>query len=134
MQNRAVCVFLGVGKYTPEAALNGNGEMGWEPSIVKQWICIRRFLVRASCITTSRINKQIALWASHKASSQCKNWFYVVRKRFLDLQVNNNLSIHQAIGNNTVQNLRAAIMNEFKKSRFESVHNPVGWLVGCVEA
>ena len=40
--------------------------------------------------------------------------------------MNNDLSIHQAIGNNTVQNLRAAIMNEFKNSRFESVHNPVG--------
>ena len=84
--------FLGVGKYTPVAAL--QGEMGWELSIVKQWICIGRFLVRTSCTTTSRINKRIALWASHKASSQCKNWFYVVRKRFLDLQVNNDLIKH----------------------------------------
>ena len=40
--------------------------------------------------------------------------------------MNNDLSIHQAIGNNSVQNLRAAIMNEFKNSWFESVHNPVG--------
>ena len=40
--------------------------------------------------------------------------------------MNNDLSIHQAIGNNTVQNLRAAIMNKFKNSWFESVHNPVG--------
>ena len=39
---------------------------------------------------------------------------------------NNDLSIRQAIGNNTVQNLWAAIMNEFKNSWFESVHNPVG--------
>ena len=83
-------------------------------------------MVRTSCTTTSRINKRIALWACHKASSQCKNWFYVVGKRFLDLQVNNDLSIHQGIGNNTDQNLRVAIMNKFKNSWFESVHNPVG--------
>ena len=47
VQNRAMRFFLGVGKYTPVAAL--QGEMGWEPSIIQQWICIGRFLVRTSC-------------------------------------------------------------------------------------
>ena len=51
VQNRAMRFFLGVGKYTLVAAL--QGEMGWEPSIAKQWICIGRFLVQTFCTTTS---------------------------------------------------------------------------------
>ena len=31
---------IGLGKYTPVVAL--QGDMGWEPSTVKQWVCIGR--------------------------------------------------------------------------------------------
>ena len=71
VQNRAMRFFLGVGKYTPVAAL--GGEMGWEPSFIKQWTCIGRHFVRISCIPLNRINKRIALWAHSKASPKCKN-------------------------------------------------------------
>ena len=124
MQNKALRFFLGVGKYTPVAAL--QGDMGWEPSIVKQWTCIGRFLVRMSCTANNRINKRIALWASAKASSRCKNWFYVVRKRISDWQMNIELNINQTIGYNIVQNLQAAVMGEFKNSWYMIIHIPVG--------
>ena len=38
VQNRAMRFFLGVGRRTPVAAL--QGDMGWYPNDVNQWICI----------------------------------------------------------------------------------------------
>ena len=35
VQNRAMRFYLGVGKYTPN--LSVIGDMGWKPSIIKQW-------------------------------------------------------------------------------------------------
>ena len=40
-QNRAMRFYLGVGRYTPTAAV--AGDMGWEPTIVKQWKCVGSF-------------------------------------------------------------------------------------------
>lgn len=53
----AMCFFLGVCKYTPVAAL--QGEIGWEPSIAMPWPCIDQFLVRTSCTSNSRLNKRV---------------------------------------------------------------------------
>lgn len=54
VQNRGMRFFLGVGKYTPVAAL--EGEMGWEPSFIKKWTCIGRHFVRISRTPLNRIN------------------------------------------------------------------------------
>lgn len=101
--------------------------MGWEPCIVKQWVCIGRFVVRTSCTNASCIINRISLWAESRSWSKCKNWFYVVCKRFFDLQLNNNLSLHQAMDKSSTRALRIAV-NEwiFKTSWHESVHSPIG--------
>ena len=38
--------------------------------------------------------------------------------------MNDNLNIHQPIGNTIVQNVRTAVMGEFQNKRYENVHNP----------
>lgn len=124
VQNRAMRFFLGVGKYTPVAAL--QGEMGWEPNSIKQWNCIGRFYVRISCTSNSRLNKRIALWASSKASSQCRNWFYIVRKRFSSLHLVNDLRLDRPVSLKVVRDLHDAAMGEFKDSWYINVHNAVG--------
>ena len=61
--------FLGVGKYTPNAAL--AGEMTWQPpnvgqwkkSIATYWACIYNTL-------STGIIKRIAIWASEKPSKE----------------------------------------------------------------
>ena len=96
VQNRAIRFFLGVGRYTTVAAL--HGEMGWKPCIVKQWVCIGRFVV---VLISAFLYGPIVDLTDSRSSTKCKNWFYVVRKRFLDLQLNNNLSLHQAMDKST---------------------------------
>ena len=124
VQNRAMRFFLGVGKYTPVAAL--EGEMGWEPSFIKQWTCTGRHFVRISCTPLNRINKRIALWAHSKASPKCKNWFYSIKECLLKLHLMTDYDINRPLGTEFVNNLQEAGLNEFKTSWFNSVHSAVG--------
>ena len=106
VHNRAMRFFLGVGKYTPVAAL--EGEMVWEPSINKQWACIGRHFVRTSNTPISRINKRIALWAYSKASRSCRNWFNKIRERLSKLHLNTDHDINIPIGR-VLDNLNAGV-------------------------
>ena len=44
VQNRAMRFYMGVGKYTPNDAI--QGDMGWRPPSVKQWTCVFRHWAR----------------------------------------------------------------------------------------
>ena len=93
VQTRAMRYFLGVGKYTPNAAV--YGEMAWGPPIVKQWGCLANYWSRLSCMPSDRLNKRIALWAIQKASVSCKNWFYYLKSKLsgLDLHMFSNIEV-----------------------------------------
>ena len=106
VQNRGMRFFLGVGKYTPVAAL--EGEMGWEPSFIKKWTCIGRHFVRISRTPLNRINKRIALWAHSKASPKCRNWFYSIKERLLKLHLSTDYDINRPLGTEFVNNLQEA--------------------------
>ncbi|KAH3859830.1 hypothetical protein DPMN_102651 [Dreissena polymorpha] len=54
VQHRAARFFLGVGKYTPNAAV--NGDIGWTPPIVKQWKAFITHWIRLSNMDTNRLN------------------------------------------------------------------------------
>lgn len=95
VQNRAMRYFLGVGKYTPNAAV--IGEMAWQPPIVRQWKNISRYWARLSNIPSSRINKRIALWAYAKANNACKNWMYIVKSQISRYNLNQFCDINVSI-------------------------------------
>jgi hypothetical protein len=114
--------FLGVGKYTPKAAL--YGETGWMPPIASQWTCIGRLFVRLSGISNNRINKRIANWGLSKASQKCKNWFYKSTKYFdeHELQVNFDTPISTTF----VKSLQDKSMVTFISDWRKDVNSAVG--------
>ena len=86
VHNRAMRFFLGVGRYTPNDAV--AGEMGWKPTVVRQWKSVCLYWAKLSKIDNNRVNKRIASWGASKSNRSCKNWFYSV-SNFL---ITNNLS------------------------------------------
>ena len=78
--------FFGTGKYTPTTAV--SDDMGWQPPVVRQWkaICLQK--VRCLHMGTLRVNKRIFDRCNIKASSCCKNWCFMVKKKFEDLRLN----------------------------------------------
>ena len=67
VQNRATRFFLGVGKYTPTAAVAGY--MRWLPCIVRQWKSISILWSRFSVMSDERINKRVFKYALNKGSA-----------------------------------------------------------------
>ena len=65
VQNRACCYFLGLGRYAPNAAI--NGDMGWLSPEHSQWMCIIRKWCRLVNMDKSLLAKKIAFLISLKA-------------------------------------------------------------------
>ncbi len=100
--------------------------MGWEPIYIRQWVCISRLLVKISCTNSSRLNKRISLRASAKASSRCKNWYFVVSKRYTDLHVYTDINIERPISHILVGTMREAALSEFKLNWYRNINNETG--------
>lgn len=64
VQHRACRFFLGVGKFTPNVAV--DGDMGWLPSEVRQWTCVIRLWRRFKVMDINRINYKVYRWAESK--------------------------------------------------------------------
>lgn len=80
VQNRAERFFMGVGRYTPNAAV--NGDMGWEKPIVKQWSSVVNNWFRIRNMNDGRINKKVYKWAESNKGPTCKNANYRLGVQF----------------------------------------------------
>ena len=73
VQNRACRYFMGLGKYAPNIAL--QGDTGWKHPYHKQWLCVIRLWCRLVNMSQSRINKRVFAWALRLGK---KNWCWRV--------------------------------------------------------
>ncbi len=60
VQHRACRFFMGVGKYTPNCAF--QGDMGWTLPGKRQWTTITWQWCHLMTMDTNRINKQVFTW------------------------------------------------------------------------
>ena len=77
VQNKACRFFLGVGKYSPNTA--ANGDMGWVPPHIKQLKTVLSHWFRLSHMGNERVNKQIFHW-SQRTRHKHKNWCFQADK------------------------------------------------------
>jgi len=126
VQNRAMRFFLGVGKYTPNAAV--LGEMGWIPPSIKQWTAVAAFWSRMSCTNSHRLNKRISLWASDKArASNCRNRHFWLRKHLATLDLNQFNSINEPISKPALVKLISERMfQRFANDWLDQINAPIG--------
>ena len=114
--------FLGVGKYTPNAAV--IGEMAWRPSSVRQWSCISNFWCRLGNMDVSRLNKRIALWANRLAGTACKNWFYSVKHKLSSLGLTDHIDIALPIPKLSFKkSVEESMLNLFQIDWLHSIQN-----------
>ena len=85
VQHRACRFFMGVGKYTPNCAV--QGDMGWPLPAYNQWLCVSKLWCRSMCMNDNRLNKKIFLWSLNNAGRNKKNWSYRVCKFYCDIQM-----------------------------------------------
>ena len=78
--NEACRYHLGVGKYTPTAAV--RGEMGWQTPKQRLWLSVGKLYCRFRAMDDSRINKKVFTWCSE---SKSHNWHWRVKQQFAKL-------------------------------------------------
>ena len=62
---------MGVGKYTPNAAV--MGDTGWKPTITHQWEVVIRQWLRMAAMGNDRLNRKFFDWAEAKDNGICQN-------------------------------------------------------------
>ena len=80
VENRALRFFLGVGKFTPTAAV--AGDTGWQPPSVKQLKAVGNIWSRMVNMSNDRVNKRVFSWARAHALSGSRNWVFHVLHSF----------------------------------------------------
>ena len=107
VHNKACRYFLGVNRYTANAAV--QGDVGISPPIVDQHIAITRQWCRCINMDVNRLNRKIFVWANHYSKNDCKNWVYrtvkFYRSNGLDVLCDINNRVCKAYAVNMVSNV-----------------------------
>ena len=69
--------FLGVGRYTPNDVV--AGEMGWKPTVVRQWKSVYLYWAKLSKIDNNRVNKELIVGARQNLIDHVKTGFIQYR-------------------------------------------------------
>jgi hypothetical protein len=84
--------FMGVGRYTPNAAV--SGDTGWRDAESKQWTSVINHWFRLRTMGDDRINARVCKWATRLGYSRaCSNWCSRVRKRFRSSNIEDSVNV-----------------------------------------
>ena len=120
VQNRAERFSLGVGKFTPSAA--SQGDMGWIPIETRQWDSVVRQYRRLCNMDNIRLNKRVFLWA-HGLRERFKNWNSVFCDRLTSLNLAAYTDINTPIGTKKLVKLVSdANLNNFVTTWHETLN------------
>ena len=87
VQFRACRYFLGVGKYTPTAAV--SGDMGWTQPEHRQWLCVIRHWCRLLNLENNMLTKKVFVGCLEQAQLGCKTWLFRVTSFLRDIGFHN---------------------------------------------
>jgi hypothetical protein len=109
VQHRAARFYLGLGKYTPNAGV--DGDIGWKSPFVKQMRTVANQWYRFKTMEASRLNRIVFEWAARKAGNRCKNWNFRVQSKLNSLGIDDSsLNVGKWSFSNMVEN---ALMIEY---------------------
>jgi len=90
VQRRACQHLLGVGRFTPTAAI--NGDMGWTLPSERQWLAVSRVWYRCCTMRHDRVNSRIFRWGNNAADARSRNLCFRVRHQLDTLGLGHYLS------------------------------------------
>lgn len=116
VQLRAARFFLGVGRYTPNAGV--LGDIGWEPSLAKQWKTVTSHWARLQLMDESRLNAKINKWSESKSGRNCKNWNFRIKRLFEEANYD------EEFVRNNIRHLKHHVFSfEFEKFKRNWLHD-----------
>ena len=120
--NRACRFYLGVGKYTPNAAI--QDDMGWKTPWQNQWSCIFKNWQRLCNMPDNRLCKRVFLWADQ--SRNVKNYAYTVRKFFDSLHLTHLANTDYVLSRSDIKCLDQAVAVADEEKWLQLINKPEG--------
>jgi len=122
VQNRAMRYYLGVGRRTPNVAL--QGEMGWLGNDQRQWVCVTRQWCRFRNMQDMRINKAIFKWAHRYAIQGAKNSQKMIMAFYHSIDMDNLCNIQEDLQFKYLkEDLILALSNHYETVWLEKLHH-----------
>ena len=121
VQNRACRFYLGVGKYTPNCAV--QGDMGWRFPEQRQWLQVSRLWCRMSNMNRDRINYKVFAWSRRLAIGNVKNWSFHVSKFYRDIAVEHIMCTDNVLDTPSVIRQLDSILQALYIEKWEAVLN-----------
>ncbi|MCG8049515.1 MAG: reverse transcriptase family protein, partial [Candidatus Thiodiazotropha endolucinida] len=100
VQNRAIRYFLGVHRFSPNLAI--NGDVGWLPSTMRHWHNMVRMLNRITVMDDSRLTKRI-FDIDHAQGQYNNNWSSELRRIFNSIDMIDTYDTKQTVDMCTVK-------------------------------
>ncbi len=119
IHHRAIRYFMGLGKYAPNVAVNGDS--GWVPPYVRQWKAIARRWWRMNNIQDG-ICKRVFNWAERCARSGMHNWNKRVNKKWNEL----NISLPNTCRSSFYENVNTRSMESYQDRWKELLRKEMG--------
>ena len=120
--NRACRFYLGVGKYTPNAAI--QGDMGWKTPWQNQWSCIFKNWKRLCNMPDDRLCKRVFLWADQ--TRNVKNYAHTVRTFFASLHLPHLANTDIVLSRRDIQCLDQAVAMADEEKWLQLINKPEG--------
>jgi len=110
VHNRACRYFLGVGKYTANAAV--QGDTGLLPPMVGQWETITRQWCRMCNMADDRLNKVIFKWAFRIGNKKCKNWIWTTSTFYKSVNLGRLVGVNLCLNKDETVKLVSDVVRE----------------------
>ena len=119
VQRRACRFYLGLGRYAPNAAVQGDTCMGWPSPSQRQWLCVVRHWCNMINMDSARLTKKVFRWAHNQAlTGNKKNWVYLVNKYMCDINLQEITNVHSTLNvKQTVNNVNMKL-NEIHEMKW----------------
>ncbi len=113
VQYKASRFYLGVGKYTPNTAV--QGEMAWPFPQQRVGICITRAWCRFMNMAEHRLNKFIFDWSN---SRNLKNWNHRVRNLYRNLEMDHLCQKEHTVNSAAVLDYMNSVLGEYHEQKW----------------
>ena len=107
VQNRACRYFLGLGRYAPNAAI--NGDMGWVSPEHRQWMCVARKWCRLINLDESLLASKIFQTHLAQCNANCKTWCSRVTVFFQKIQLGDICHGHRLTVGTTLRTVNSQL-------------------------
>ena len=123
VQNKACRYYLGLGRYAPNTAV--NGDMGWDIPEHRQWLSVTRKWCRIIRMSDTSLTKKIFLGYWAQSSPSCKTWFFKVTTFFAKYDVEQQCLSPEVSTSAVLNSIKPKLLAEYELEWPEKLNSDV---------